>query len=156
MSLVRTSSRVDQPYLAITMSRHSHEVEIELFNNSSDDDAQSLNERDGLIEHDDSSFSEEASTPPLDTPDEFVSCSESLSSQHSLEHDRSHDTPSLWEATGKPVPILHRRVNSSTSSSSIDGSSIATLRSRAKSRELRTQASKLEESQELKVNELLA
>ncbi|KAH7312997.1 hypothetical protein BKA65DRAFT_600535 [Rhexocercosporidium sp. MPI-PUGE-AT-0058] len=65
MNLIQSAPHIDQPYLTITMTGHSHDVDIELFNNSSDDSSGSRHTQD------DASFLEEALSPGEDLPDEF-------------------------------------------------------------------------------------
>ncbi|KAK0102065.1 hypothetical protein ONS96_006029 [Cadophora gregata f. sp. sojae] len=143
MSLIHTLPRVDLPYLTITMTGHSHDVEIELFDNSSDDGDSPRHTPNSPT------CTEESRSPSQDLSEDFRSCVEALTPRQSVEEDIVHDRPETSSAEhGREVescPTLSSSARSSLSSQ--EGSSAATLRpTRTLSREAKRDSNEEEHS----------
>ena len=123
MSITQTFPRVHHPYLTITMTGNSHDVEIEFFDNSSDDEYDK-----GILQSNTNCYGDSRS-PSQDLPEEFRSCTETLTPRHSAELNNTEDecrSPDEKNSSKKSNPSL-ASPSSSTPSSQTENSS-ATVR----------------------------
>ncbi|PVH82766.1 hypothetical protein DL98DRAFT_530138 [Cadophora sp. DSE1049] len=124
------------------MTGNSHDVDIELFDNSSDDEDQNKESQ-----HESKHY-EQARSPNQDLPEDFRSCNEAFTPRQSVEQDIFHEeckTSNENEGFSRPSSTLASSGRSSLSSQ--DGSSSATLQQpRTPSREEKKNSNDEEQS----------